>query len=90
MWTNTTNTTTFTGTSGNNATFYFTNVRRPDDGLAGACAILDVPPGSPPDVIRKAYRSKLKETHPDHGGSEEAVRRVIDAYRRLCPDAVAA
>lgn len=87
-YTNTTNTTT-----GSNQWTTVTNVRiiiPPDDGLAGARAVLDVPPGSPPDVLRKAYRAKLKETHPDHGGDADAVRRVIDAYRKLCPDAVAA
>lgn len=72
-----------------NVTFT-SNLGPPDDGMAGARAVLGVPPGSPPDVIRKAYRAKLMETHPDHGGNEEAVRRVIDAYRKLCPDAVAA
>lgn len=55
----------------------------PDDGLAGVYAVLGVPPNSPPDVVRKAYRAKLQEVHPDHGGSEEATRRVIDAYQRI-------
>lgn len=54
----------------------------PDDGLAGCFAVLGVPPNSPPDVLRKAYRAKLHETHPDHGGSDEAVRRVVEAYRQ--------
>ena len=58
------------------ATFHFTiRVPPPDDGLAGVHAVLGIPPNS--------YRERLKETHPDHGGSEAAVREVIDAYRRL-------
>lgn len=62
----------------------------PEDGEAGALAILGIPPGLPPDAIRKAFREKLKTAHPDLGGSDEAARRVIDAYRRLCPEDVAA
>lgn len=86
-------TSTNTGSSTGNrwTTFNFTIVvEPPDDGLAGCYATLGIPPGSPPDAIRKAYRDKLKATHPDHGGSGDAVRKVIDAYRRLAPDAVAA
>ena len=55
----------------------------PDDGLAGACAILGVPPDVDPDDLRAAYRIRLKEAHPDLGGSDEAVRGVIAAYQRL-------
>ena len=36
------------------------------------------------DAIRRAYRARVKETHPDaDGGSEEAFKRVTDAYERL-------
>lgn len=84
VYTNTATTGSATATS--NTTFNWNyGVRRspPDDGLAGACAVLGVPPKSPPDVVRKAYRDKLFETHPDVGGSDEQVRRVIEAYRKL-------
>jgi curved DNA-binding protein CbpA len=54
-----------------------------DDGLAGVRAVLGVPPGAPPDAVRRAYRRKLKEVHPDPGGSDEAVRQVVEAYRTL-------
>ena len=81
--------TTSTGTTSTGNVFFggnwsFSSPRRPpDDGLAGAYAVLGVPPKSPPDVIRKAYRDKLFETHPDHGGSDKEVRQVIEAYKRL-------
>ena len=83
QYTNTAAFSTSTGSTFYGSNFSFRVGRRPDDGLAGALAVLGVPPGSPPDVIRKAYRGKLMETHPDVGGSEEAVRRVIEAYRKV-------
>lgn len=33
--------------------------------------------------IKRAYREKVKEVHPDRGGDEETFRRVADAYDRL-------
>lgn len=37
--------------------------------------------------IQRAYREKVKETHPDRqGGDEEAFKRVSEAYRRLKTD----
>lgn len=35
------------------------------------------------EEIRRAYRRRVKETHPDLGGSEAAFRRVRRAYERL-------
>lgn len=83
---------TYTGSASTNTgswsgnTFYanFTfQPRKPPDDEVGPYAVLGVPPNSPPDVVRKAYRDKLKETHPDLGGSDEEVRRVIEAYKKL-------
>jgi DnaJ-class molecular chaperone len=71
---------TFTGATFN---WNFGTPRRPPEDPIGPYAVLGVPPKSPPDVVRKAYRDKLFETHPDHGGSDEAVRRVIEAYKRV-------
>lgn len=56
------------------------------DGRAGlsparaAFAELGVPPGASPREIKRAYRRKVKEVHPDRGGDEEAFRRVREAY----------
>ncbi|WP_276271515.1 J domain-containing protein [Haloarcula litorea] len=30
--------------------------------------------------VKSAYRERVKEVHPDHGGDEEAFRRVREAY----------
>jgi hypothetical protein len=34
-------------------------------------------------LIRSAYRARLKTAHPDHGGSREELERVLDAYAEL-------
>ncbi len=46
-------------------------------------AILGVPEGSPAGVIKSAYRAKLREHHPDHGGSKEMCQKIISAYALL-------
>lgn len=33
-----------------------------------------------PDELKAAYRRRVLETHPDHGGDDEAFRRVMRAY----------
>jgi hypothetical protein len=32
------------------------------------------------DEVKSAYRSRVKQVHPDHGGDEEAFKRVREAY----------
>ncbi len=32
------------------------------------------------EEIKRAYRERIKDVHPDHGGDEEAFRRVREAY----------
>ena len=45
---------------------------------------LGLEPGADSETIRRAYRSKVKEVHPDtDSGDEEAFRRVNRAYERL-------
>ena len=44
---------------------------------------LSVPPESEPARIRHAYRKLARLHHPDRGGSPDAMRAVIQAYRRL-------
>jgi hypothetical protein len=48
-----------------------------------AAAVLGVDPDAPPETVRAAYRDRVKEVHPDCGGSEEAFRRVRWAYELL-------
>jgi hypothetical protein len=46
--------------------------------------VLDLDPGANEEAVRRAYRSKVKEVHPDaDGGDEEAFKRVNRAYERL-------
>jgi DnaJ-domain-containing protein 1 len=51
-----------------------------DDALEAAFAELGVPAGATIEEVRRAYRQRIKEVHPDQGGDEEAFRRVREAY----------
>jgi hypothetical protein len=45
---------------------------------------LDLQPGADADAVRRAYREKVKEVHPDtDSGSEEAFKQVNRAYETL-------
>lgn len=48
-----------------------------------ACEVLGIDPDASVEAIRTAYRERVKETHPDHGGDEEAFKRVRWAYEYL-------
>jgi len=49
-----------------------------------AARTLGVSPDASGDELKRAYRRKVKETHPDaDGGTEEAFKRVTRAYDRL-------
>jgi hypothetical protein len=48
-----------------------------------ACDVLGVDPGSDESTVRRAYRERIKEVHPDADGDEEAFKRVQRAYDRL-------
>lgn len=45
--------------------------------------ILGISPSSPWEDVERAYRLKAKVHHPDHGGDEDAMRALNDAYRRI-------
>jgi len=45
--------------------------------------VLGVDSSSDDDAVQRAYRRRVKETHPDNGGDEEAFKRVAEAYERL-------
>lgn len=44
---------------------------------------LNIPPGADQEDIERAYRRRVKEAHPDQGGSVDEFRRVVNAYERL-------
>lgn len=50
------------------------------DPVAVAFAELDVATDADAAEVKRAYRERVKETHPDQGGDEEAFRRVREAY----------
>ena len=45
--------------------------------------ILGLSPSASWPEIERAYRQKAKVHHPDHGGDEDAMRTLNDAYARL-------
>lgn len=45
--------------------------------------ILEIPENAPDAVVEAAYREKLKEAHPDRGGSEAEFRRVREAREAM-------
>lgn len=50
------------------------------DTVRRAYDALGLPTTADQDEIRSAYRRRVKEVHPDHGGDEESFRRVQEAY----------
>ena len=45
--------------------------------------VLDLHPDADAEAINRAFRQKAQTAHPDHGGSEEAFRRIIDAREAM-------
>ena len=52
-------------------------------GLSPSHTTLGVPSQATEDEIRSAYRSRLHETHPDHGGDPDEFQKVREAGRVL-------
>lgn len=57
----------------------------PDAGLDAAEArrVLGVDPDASEREIKRAYREKVKDVHPDSGGDEETFKQVTEAYETL-------
>ncbi|WP_160133098.1 J domain-containing protein [Halococcus salsus] len=51
-----------------------------DDPTTAAFAVLGLPVEASLADVRAAYREKVKEAHPDHGGDRDEFRRVREAY----------
>ncbi|MFT4881030.1 MAG: ferredoxin [Natronomonas sp.] len=45
--------------------------------------VLQVDPDADEEVIKAAYRERMKETHPDQGGSARAFQAVRTAYKQV-------
>ncbi|RBI61138.1 molecular chaperone DnaJ [halophilic archaeon] len=50
------------------------------DTTQAAFAILGLSTGATLSDVKSAYRDRVKEVHPDHGGSREEFQRVREAY----------
>lgn len=46
-------------------------------------AVLRVAPTARADELRRAWRRRARQTHPDHGGDPDAFAAVHQAYRLL-------
>lgn len=54
------------------------------DDLDKYCSILGVQPGDSAEIVKEAFRLRIKEAHPDrNGGNSEEARLLIEAYRVL-------
>ena len=51
--------------------------------MASPFDVLRVDPAADEATVRRAYRERVFEAHPDHGGSAAEFRRVQNAYERL-------
>jgi len=54
----------------------------------GPFDVLGIAPGADEETMEQAYRERVKEAHPDHGGSPEEFKRVRAAYEDLRNGAV--
>jgi ferredoxin len=45
--------------------------------------VLDVDPAADGETVEDAYRARVKEAHPDHGGSVREFQTVRNAYERI-------
>jgi hypothetical protein len=44
---------------------------------------LGVPPGSPPEVVERAFRVAAQQFHPNNGGTREQFAQIVAAYNAL-------
>ena len=48
--------------------------------VAAAFDRLELPPSATSEEVKSAYRERVKEAHPDHGGDSEEFKRLREAY----------
>lgn len=51
-----------------------------------ALNVLGLPPNATPQQIKRRYRSLAKRYHPDRGGDQQQMKRIIAAYEFLTRD----
>jgi len=51
-----------------------------------ALAVLGLPPNATRQQIKRRYRTLVKKYHPDRGGDQREMRRIIAAYELLMKD----
>jgi curved DNA-binding protein CbpA len=48
--------------------------------------VLGLPPTATPQQIKRRYRALAKRYHPDRGGDQRQMQRIIAAYELLMKD----
>jgi DnaJ-domain-containing protein 1 len=48
-----------------------------------ALSVLGLPPNATPQQIKRRYRSLAKRHHPDRGGDQRQMQRIVAAYEFL-------
>jgi DnaJ-domain-containing protein 1 len=51
-----------------------------------ALGVLGLPPNATRQQIKRRYRALAKKHHPDRGGDQQEMRRIIAAYELLMKD----
>lgn len=51
--------------------------------------VLNIPPGSSPEVIEQAFRVAAQRFHPQNGGTRDQFAQVVAAYKALRPQLAA-
>ena len=51
-----------------------------------ALTVLGLPPTATPQQIKRRYRALAKQYHPDRGGDQRQMQRIIAAYELLIKD----
>ena len=51
-----------------------------------ALAVLGLPPSATPQQIKRRYRALAKRYHPDRGGDQREMQRIVAAYQLLMKD----
>lgn len=46
-------------------------------------SVFDLPPGASTDDIKKKFRELAKKYHPDHGGDNNKMIEILNAYHKL-------